>query len=272
MQLFSFSSYVDREHAPELIDCWQQSRLLAQALQEHAGSVYCPLCKHVSSLKLPPGVIDPREHMCCEVCGLSSRLRAGICLMYDLAPDATHIYMTEQATPAFASMQKRHPDMLGSEFQPDSEARRLLSRYLAALGGHGEVQFQDVTALSFADGSLDVVLSFDVLEHVPDYRAALAEFARTLAPGGVCIATFPFTDTPQTCTRARLTPQGEVEHLLEPEYHGDPISGGVLCFYHFGWDVLDAAAKAGFSSAKMVMPWAPRLGFYYGLWALVARR
>lgn len=272
MQSFSFSSYAERENAPELVACWQQSALLAQALQGHAGSVYCSLCKHVSSLKLPPGVLDPREHMCCEVCGLNSRVRAGISLMYDLAPGAKRIYMTEQATPAFASMQKRHPDILGSEFQPDTKARRQLSRQLVALGGRGEVEYQDVTALTFAGASLDAVLSFDVLEHVPDYRSALAEFARALVPGGICVATFPFTDTPDMCTRARLTPQGKIEHLLEPEYHGDPISGGVLCFYHFGWDVLDAATSAGFSSAMMVMPWAPQSGFYYGLWTLVAWR
>lgn len=272
MQLFSFSSYAERKNAPELVACWQQTTLLAQVLQGQAGSVYCPICRHVSSLKLPPGVLDPREHMCCDVCGLNSRVRAGMALIYDLAPSAECIYMTEQATPAFVAMQKRHPDVMGSEFQPDAKARRQLSRHLGALGGRGEVQYQDATALSFADASLDAVLSFDVLEHVPDYRQALAEFARTLVQGGVCVATFPFTDTLETRTRAKVTAQGDIVHLLEPEYHGDPISGGVLCFYHFGWDVLDAATEAGFNSARMVMPWAPQSGFYYGLWTLVATR
>ena len=55
-----------------------------------------------------------------------------------------------------------------------------------------QVQFEDVTRLSFADASRDLVVSFDVLEHVPDYRQALREFARVLAPGGALVLTAPF--------------------------------------------------------------------------------
>lgn len=272
LQIFSFSSYDVRKHDSEVKDSWRESAPLVQALKEHPVDVHCRLCDHVSKLTLPSHVLSPREYLCCEICGLNSRIRAGILLLLDLAPEATRIYMTEQVTPAFAWMQKRYPDVLGSEFQPNPEARRSLSEKLAKLGGCGQVKFEDVTALSFATSSLDAVVSFDVLEHVPDYRGALAEFARTLVHDGICIATFPFIDAADTLTRARLRPDGEVEHLLEPEYHGDPISGGVLCYYHFGWDVLDAAVEAGFSSAQMVMPWDPQSGFYYGLWTMVARR
>jgi 2-polyprenyl-6-hydroxyphenyl methylase/3-demethylubiquinone-9 3-methyltransferase len=38
--------------------------------------------------------------------------------------------------------------------------------------------------LPFADGVFDVVVAADVLEHVPDLPAAVAELARVLAPGG----------------------------------------------------------------------------------------
>lgn len=142
----------------------------------------------------------------------------------------------------------------------------------AFAGGSGEVDFEDVTRLSFADASLDAVVSFDVLEHVPDYERALSEFARVLRPGGTLIATFPFTDTAETVVRAGIDDDGNVFHLLEPEYHGDPISGGVLCFHHFGWDILEVARRAGFAQARMMMPWAPEQGLLYGLWMLVATR
>ena len=46
----------------------------------------------------------------------------------------------------------------------------------------------------------------------------------------------------------------------------------MLCFYHFGWDLLDAAREAGFSKAEMVLPWAPAYGLFGNLWTLVARR
>lgn len=41
------------------------------------------------------------------------------------------------------------------------------------------------TALPFADESFDAVACCDVLEHIPDWKQAVAEIARVLKPGGV---------------------------------------------------------------------------------------
>lgn len=238
-----------------------------------SAELYCSLCRQTWGADSEQSLqFGTREGVCCSHCGLSARLRSSLALLSHFAPDARQVYMTEMATPAFAWAQGRFPEIQGSEFQPDTESRQRLTEHLAALGGHGEVQFQDVTALTFADASMDAVVSLDVLEHVPDYRAAVSEFARVLRPDGVLVATFPFTDQGQTLVRARLDAEGEVEHLMEPEYHGDPLGDGVLCFYHFGWDILDAAKRAGFRTAEMVMPLAPQQGHFYGLWNLLARR
>jgi SAM-dependent methyltransferase len=48
-----------------------------------------------------------------------------------------------------------------------------------------------VEALPFADASFDVVLSTQVLEHVPEPDRALAESVRVLRPGGRIILTVP---------------------------------------------------------------------------------
>ena len=37
--------------------------------------------------------------------------------------------------------------------------------------------------------------------------------------------------------RAELCDEGAVEHPLEPGHHGDPVDGGILCFYFFGWSL-----------------------------------
>ena len=42
----------------------------------------------------------------------------------------------------------------------------------------------DAASLPFADASFDLVLAFDVIEHVEDDRAMLAELRRVLRPGG----------------------------------------------------------------------------------------
>ncbi|MEO6365894.1 MAG: class I SAM-dependent methyltransferase [Luteimonas sp.] len=271
-ELHSFSTFEERRDDEQLRDCWVQSRASLEERASRDVELYCGLCRQPATYRFGGKAFDPREQLCCGSCGLNARIRAGVLLLDDALPHAADLYMTEQATPAYAWMQRRHPALRGSEFEHDPAARERLAAHLASLGGNGPVKYEDVTALSFDSAMLDAIVSFDVLEHVPDYRAALREFARVLRQGGVLIATFPFTDHEQTIVRARMQGNGEIEHLLEPEYHGDPISGGVLCFYHFGWDVLDAVREAGFSDARMVMPWAPGAGLEYGLWTLVARR
>lgn len=47
----------------------------------------------------------------------------------------------------------------------------------------------DALRLPFADGSFDAVICSEVLEHIPDFRAALDEIVRVLKPGGrLCVS------------------------------------------------------------------------------------
>lgn len=219
---------------------------------------------------------DLREQLVCAATGLSARARFALTIAGRLIgePENAPIYVTEQATLAYRWIKARYPRTVGSEYF-DEESRTNLQAALGMLSIPDETLcFQDVTQLSHPDRSFDAVLSFDVLEHVPDYQAALSEFYRVLKPGGYLILTAPFEQTEPTGTlRARLESDGSITHLEEPEYHGDPVrEGGVLCFHNFGWDLLDSVREKGFQDALMALPWDYTQGMVGPLWTLVARR
>jgi len=206
-----------------------------------------------------------RERMCCPVCGMNNRQRAGLHVATEalrLRP-GSRIYMTEQVSAGFAAMARRHPAIVGSEFVGPGTAPGSVTP--------AGVRHEDLTELSFPDASLDAILTFDVLEHVPDYRAALRECNRVLAKRGSILFSIPFMENaPATRTRARFDAQGRLVHDLPPAYHGDPLkpAEGVLCFHDFGWDILDAARSAGFARAEALAYHSERFG-YLGGWQLV---
>ncbi len=65
-----------------------------------------------------------------------------------------------------------------------------------AAGTSSPVIRGDAALLPFPDASFDRVLMSEVLEHLPDDRAALAEVRRVLAPGGVAAFSVPHEDYP----------------------------------------------------------------------------
>lgn len=62
----------------------------------------------------------------------------------------------------------------------------------AALYGSRPHVFADAAHLPFGDDSFDVVVCFEVLEHLADHTSALREAARVMRPGGRLLVTVPF--------------------------------------------------------------------------------
>lgn len=274
----AFASLEEWRQAPAATPARRAARhRLQEAVGAAAGDAgwpgRCGLCDRDVAFALSPTAPNLREELACPHCRLTARNRAAMALLLQLPdPGNARLYLTEQASAGFVWLQSRHPGALGSEFGLDPATRSRLQGWYEHLGGRGALVERDVTRLDFEDGSLDAIGSYDVLEHVPDYPAALREFARCLRPGGRLVLTVPFlVDSEATVVRARLREDGEVEHLLPPEIHGDPVAGGVLCFYHFGWDLLAACRAAGFREARWHQAWRPDQGLF-GLWTLVALR
>jgi SAM-dependent methyltransferase len=123
---------------------------------------------------------------------------------------------------------------------------------------------EDARRLSFADGELKAVLSFDVFEHMFDYRAAFRECYRVLGHGGTLIFTVPFDPhSSNHIERAVESSTGEILHLMPPEYHGDPLSdGGILCYRHYGWKMLDELREVGFGDVFACVFHSEPMGYY----------
>jgi SAM-dependent methyltransferase len=99
---------------------------------------------------------------------------------------------------------------------------------------------QDIQRTSFQDDSFDLVITEDVLEHVPFPEQAFLEIKRILRPGGHHISTIPVKwDLEKSRPRA-IIKDGVLSNLLEPEFHLDPTRAeGILAFTDYGQDIVD---------------------------------
>lgn len=157
--------------------------------------------------------------------------------------------------PLYRFLKSVFPALKGSEFLGEG----------VPLGetDHEGLRNEDATQLTFGNDIFDLVMSFDVLEHIPSYLSAFREVWRILRPGGRFYFTAPFdTSSQEHIIRAKIY-DGVIVHLLEPEWHGDPVTGeGILCFHHFGWDVLDQLRACGFSSIDVLAIDSVEYGYY----------
>lgn len=104
-------------------------------------------------------------------------------------------------------------DPKGVELSADAAGR---ARALGLDVFHG-----DLAGAAYPDASFDLVYMGDVLEHVPDCRAVLAEVARVLVPGGRLFLRGPIT-THSLARRLALSVCGATGRtivLREPPYH-----------------------------------------------------
>ena len=98
-------------------------------------------------------------------------------------------------------MYKRGADVIA--FDQDADELATVSEWFAAmrdegdlpLGAEADVKQGDALNLPFPDGEFDRVVAAEVLEHIPDDDAAIAELVRVLRPGGTIAVTVP-GDTP----------------------------------------------------------------------------
>jgi len=117
------------------------------------------------------------------------------------------------------------------------------------------VRSEDLQAMTLSDASVAVFVTQDVFEHVVDPDAAFREIARVLVPGGVHIYTVPIFWGRETLRRVEPDGSGGIRHLVEPDYHGNPLGGGSLVIHEWGDDLLlRIDAVSGLTTTRHAMP------------------
>jgi len=120
-----------------------------------------------------------------------------------------------------------------------------LHGHLSRLKNHTLAEYPeyDMKDLSLEDGSFDLVLHSDSLEHIDDPLQALAECYRVLKPGGYCIYTIPII----------VGRMSEATTGKPPSYHGDPqqLDYDWMVQTEYGSDAWLQPLKAGFQSCAM---------------------
>jgi SAM-dependent methyltransferase len=231
--------------------------------QRIAVEGHCGVCRRAAVFKTKARCVRSgserqssgfRNGMVCGHCELLGRQRKLIEVVdgLRLAADAT-VYVCEQRSRFFSALKARFARrVFGSEYLGDGLAPGTDVR---------GTRHEDLEQLSFASASLDVVVCSDVLEHVADHRRALGELRRVVKPGGIVLLTVPFHgDRDHNTTRARRAGR-EIEHVLPPEHHVDPLSArGVLVFTDFGWELLRDCAAAGFADTNVALYWSRMAG------------
>ncbi len=183
--------------------------------------------------QLSPGErasVDRQQGCNCTGCGSNLRSIA----LSDALRAATGTELTLRdlvASPAAADLRLLEINEAGT-----------LGPVLARLPGHRLAEYPavDMHDLPYPDGSFDLVVHSDTLEHVERPVRALAECRRVLRPGGSLCFTIPVI--PGRMTRSRAG--------LPPSHHGDPAvtHDDYLVHTEFGADMWTFVLAAGFDA------------------------
>ena len=173
-----------------------------------------------------------RDSFQCSSCGSIPRERALMAVIDSWFPRWRELTIHE-SSPSSRGASKRLADecahYMASQYFPGRQPGSVVDG----------VRCENLEALSFADASIDLHVTQDVMEHVFDPAQVFREVARTLKPGGAHVFTAPLWKKHEASTRrARLDADGALVHLDTPVYHGNPVSDeGSLVTVDWGYDI-----------------------------------
>lgn len=185
---------------------------------DHGGTVEaeCPMCGTVAERFEPSGPPADRPDCRCPTCGSLERHRAQWVFLNDrtdaLRTDARILHIGSSPVRDRLELAGMRVDRVIARVPHRPAPKPVLGRL------RGAPRVVDLAALDVPDGSYDLVVASHVLQMVADDRAALAQLARVVAPGGGVLLTVPMfgdetDDGPAADAADRVRRFGAVDHV-----------------------------------------------------------
>jgi SAM-dependent methyltransferase len=179
-----------------------------------------------------------RDFYLCSRCGTCPRQRAMVHFLNQLRPNWRQMTIHESSPcidyyahqcPGYSVSFYDEKTPLGAK----TSAGAPMSRHFA------DARCENLEKMTFKDGTFDIFLTQDVMEHVFRPDLVFAEVMRVLKPGGLYLFTAPKHKTILNSYPRALIENGNVVHLRPPMYHGNPIGDGSLVTWDYGTDFDD---------------------------------
>jgi len=213
-------------------------------------SISCPVCGNIT--KIEPFDTNLRETGFCKCCGSWNRQRLMAVLLINLIERFTGVRVPHLSCEIPKTLKIYSAEWFGATH----EALRRFpgyfwSRYSGGQYKSGDIvnghPHQDLLATSFPENHFDIVLTSDVMEHIPEPYLAHREIYRILKPGGAHLFTVPCKmNTPLDEQWAALVGDKIVHLIPHPEWHGDEEDSN-LVYTIFGMEMICHLWVLGFA-------------------------
>lgn len=202
-----------------------------------ANKGFCPVCEKSVTFSSHDNWF--RDHYVCGSCGSIPRERALMRTIEQFYPDWKRLVIHETSPGgrgASVKLSKQCAGYIASQYFSDTPGGSFKNG----------VRCENLEALSFADNSIDLHISQDVVEHIFNPELAFKEIARTLKPGGAHIFTVPIVNKNKpSFRRARIDIDGRITYYEEAQYHGNPVDAkGSLVTFDWGFDICQKIHEA----------------------------
>ncbi|UAX95114.1 methyltransferase domain-containing protein [Ensifer adhaerens] len=200
---------------------------------------FCPICQTKTTYQATNNWF--RGTLTCMSCpnGSVPRERALALVLEEALPNWRDLKIHE-CSPIdrgiSVKLKREAKDLIQTQFYPDLPRGSTTRKF----------RNEDLQKLTFPANTFDLFISLDVMEHIPDPKAAIYEIWRHLKPGGYMLCTWPVRKYQVEAIdhRVAFNEDGTIKEYLKPEeWHGNPVDAkGALVTVDYGYDIHQAIA------------------------------